>query len=235
MGFPDFPTPVFIHTNLGTRFAAPLSLDTTAIDFKRELEAIHLNCFPEFGSIKVNSLMVKQRSHFYHLSESLPLQYAFLGLNGTQFLQMDVDLRSTLVHNLSSIVNAVTEKRSKLKRKKVKTPVLKRKQEIGRQENGPEKKYFSDYGEVASSRRRLNSSIECKRMNIQSPEEASRKKHVKPEVGNRLLLASESLGLSPSNQRPVLSLCRYNYGKSPFRNSTATVGNLVFEMTEESE
>lgn len=179
---------------------------------------------------------------------------------------MDVDLRSTPVHNLSSIANVVIEKRSKRKRKKVKAPVLKRKQEIGPPEHGPEEvnwtrkgdtnviseaisitfseaasvsgiieKYFSDYDEVASSRSRLNRGIECKKMNMQSPQEASRKKHVKPEVGNRLLLASESLGLSPSNQWSLLSFCRYSDRKSLFHNSTATVGNLVFEMTEESE
>ncbi|KAL8462227.1 hypothetical protein ACS0TY_033326 [Phlomoides rotata] len=278
MGCSDVPTPVFIETNLGTRLAAPLSPDITAMEFKRELEGMHLNCFPEFGSIKVNALMVKQRSHCYHLSESLPLEYAFLGLNDTRFLQMDVDLRSTPVHveslkhsdaqlhNISSIANVVTDSvelggftmsRSKRKRKKVKASVLKQKHENGHPAHGPEevnwtekrdnnviaearsitfsepasvsgiiKKYFSDYDEVASSvrsrrsREWLSSSIECKNS---SPQKASREKHIKPGVGNRVLMASESLGLSHSNQRPIL-------GKSLFQKSTATVGNLVFEL-----
>lgn len=132
------------------------------------------------------------------------------------------------------------------------------------------KKYFSDYDDVTSSsgfpyttvrnrhKERLNSSTECKYLNIQpdimSPVrgrippqvsqdvwlekpsfEASGEKRTKPEVGKRLLLASDSLGLTPSNQQSALSLCRYSDGKSQFHKSTATARNLVFEMTEEGD
>ncbi|KAI3456804.1 hypothetical protein Pfo_013467 [Paulownia fortunei] len=369
MGCSNVPTPVFIDTNLGTRLAVPVSPDITAKEFKRELESTHLNCFPEFGSIRVNALMVKQKSCCYHLSESLPLKYAFLGSNGTWFLQMDVHpwsipdhieslkCKGTEVHNLNSAANFVTDsvrqgdfmmctdkKRMKCKRKKVKIQrfpylkaavlkipavvcILKRKKEkknvkrkrkIGCPGQGPLerplvekerlcqfatraevnwskkwdtnviaealsetfsesvsvsgiiKKYFSDYDEVASSsgfpfstvwskhKEQLNSSAECKNLNIQSDilspvtglippqvsqdvwlekpsSEASMEKGRKPEVGKRLLLASDGLGLTPSNQQPALSLCRYSDGKSPFRKSAAIVRNLVFEITEEGD
>ncbi|KAL0399115.1 UNVERIFIED_CONTAM: hypothetical protein Sradi_2254800 [Sesamum radiatum] len=348
------PIPVFVETNLGTRLAVPVSPDITVQELKRELERAHLSCFPEFGSIRVNALMVQRESHCYHLSESLPLKFAFLGSNGTWFLQMDV-------HSLSiphQIANAVTDsaerggfmmcmdkKRTKRKRKKVKIhrfPYLKavvlrvpavvcllkrknkrknvkRKQKVGCPGQGPIqqplsekerlgqfasiaevnwskkydsdviadalsetfsesvsvsgiiKKYFSDYDEVASSsgfpsttvcnryKERLTNRADRKTLNIRSgimspvtchippqvsqdvplekpSSEASREKLREPEVGKRLLLASDSLGLTPSNQQPALSLCRYSDGKSPFRkNSAAIVRNLVFELTDDSD
>ncbi|XP_022716589.1 uncharacterized protein LOC111275500 [Durio zibethinus] len=42
-----------------------------------ELERIHYSCFRELGEIKVNALMVKRTSHFYHLTSSMPIKYAF--------------------------------------------------------------------------------------------------------------------------------------------------------------
>ncbi|KAK6149410.1 hypothetical protein DH2020_016935 [Rehmannia glutinosa] len=137
MGCSNVPKPVFVETNFGTRLAVSVSPDITAKEFMRELERAHLNCFPEFGRIRVKALMVKQKSHCYHLSESLPLKYAFLGSNGTWFLQMEAHPQSipdhieslnfncTEFHNLNSAANVVTgsmctdKKRIKCKRKKV--------------------------------------------------------------------------------------------------------------------
>ncbi|KAL7160650.1 hypothetical protein ABFS83_01G110900 [Erythranthe nasuta] len=77
MGCSNVQKPVFVDTNLGTHLAVPISPDITAKEFMVELELAHLNCFPEFGSISVTAVMVKQKSRLYHLSESLPLKYAF--------------------------------------------------------------------------------------------------------------------------------------------------------------
>lgn len=192
---------------------------------------------------------MKRRSHCYHLSESLPLECA---LNDTRFLQMDVDLKRSPVHKKRSKGNRKKVKARVLKRKHGIGRPKRGPEEVNWTKKGDKndisealsitfseaasvsgiiKKYFSDHDEVASSRRRLNSRTKSKNLKIQSPQEASREKHIKPQVGSRLLLASESLGLSPSNQRPVLSLCKYSDEKSLFH----TVRNLVFEMTEESE
>ncbi|KAL7123617.1 hypothetical protein ACP275_01G116700 [Erythranthe tilingii] len=88
MGCSNVQKPVFVDTNLGTHLAVPISPDITAKEFMVELELAHLNCFPEFGSISVTSVMVKQKSRLYHLSESLPLKYAFTSSNSScWFLQ----------------------------------------------------------------------------------------------------------------------------------------------------
>lgn len=104
------------------------------------------------------------------------------------------------------------------------------------------KKYFSDYDEVASSpgyisttlryrhKKQLNRGTECEYPNAQSDKmspatghlvsqdvwlEKPRSGHTqKANVGKRLLLASDSLRLTPSNRRSILSLCRYNGGRS---------------------
>ncbi|KAK4439691.1 hypothetical protein Salat_0304000 [Sesamum alatum] len=353
MGCSNVPIPVFVETNLGTRLAVPVFPDVTVKELKRELERAHLSCFPEFGSIRVNALMVQQESHCYHLSESLPLKFAFLGSNGTWFLQMDVDSWSIPDQMANVVADSVgrggfvmctDKKRTKCKRKKVKIhrfPYLnaavlrvpavvcllkrkkkrknvKRKHKVGCPGQGSIqqpliekervgqfasiaevnwskkcdsdviavalsetfsesvsvsgiiKKYFSDYDEVASSsgfpfttvRNRhkewLNKRADCKNLNSQSgitspvtcripsrvsqdvwlekpSSEASRQKLREPEVGKRLLLASDNLGLTPSNRQPALSLCRHSDGKSPFNNSAAIVRNLVFELTDDSD
>ncbi|KAL9441803.1 hypothetical protein AB3S75_020328 [Citrus x aurantiifolia] len=77
---------VFTDTNLGTHIALAVSPDIKAGDFKRELERRHLSCFPKFGEIKVYGLLVKRKSSFYHLPNSVPIKHAFQGRKGTWFL-----------------------------------------------------------------------------------------------------------------------------------------------------
>ncbi|XP_019196434.1 PREDICTED: uncharacterized protein LOC109190414 isoform X2 [Ipomoea nil] len=83
-------SPIFTETDLGTRLAVPISPDATAREFKRVFERAHLNCFPKLGDIKVNGLMVQRKSFFYHLSDTLPLRYAFQYLKGNWFLRVKV-------------------------------------------------------------------------------------------------------------------------------------------------
>ncbi|EEF46071.1 hypothetical protein RCOM_1189860 [Ricinus communis] len=87
---------VFIDTNIGTHIAASVSPDITAADFKRELEREHLSFFPTLGEIKAHVLMVRRKSCFYHLTESLPIKYAFQGLKGTWFLHVKVQPSSNV-------------------------------------------------------------------------------------------------------------------------------------------
>ncbi|GER32836.1 COP1-interacting protein 4 [Striga asiatica] len=299
--------PVFVETNLGTRFVAVAPPDITAKDFKRELERTHMNCFPDFGRIRVNALMVQLKSHLYHLAESFPLKYAFHDSKGTWFLQMGVhpfNFKNTKVRqNTNSAANIDTgsvilrrkpltykdnKKRIEKKRKEVdiwrfpflrssfliffliiRTLKRKKKKKIRKHKienriqkdtileacnekvsesasiSGIIEKYFSDNDEVASTpfSRYFNSSTNYRNSNFQPDINISQMTgHInkpgyesskKPEVGKRILQASRSLGLSPSNQRPALSLCRDTDRKSqPLCKLSAVVQNLAFELNE---
>ncbi|KAH7843925.1 hypothetical protein Vadar_022451 [Vaccinium darrowii] len=82
--------PVFVNTNLGTHIAIDVSPNTTAGYLKREIERAHVSCFPKVGEIRANGLMVKQKSFFYHLPDSLPIRHVFQGSKGTWFIDMEV-------------------------------------------------------------------------------------------------------------------------------------------------
>ncbi|KAF8410875.1 hypothetical protein HHK36_003412 [Tetracentron sinense] len=81
--------PVFIDTNISTHIAMAVSPDIRAGDFKRQLEREHSICFSQLGEIRVHGLMVKRKSCFYHLPDSVPIKHAFHGLKGTWFLHME--------------------------------------------------------------------------------------------------------------------------------------------------
>ncbi|KAL2457193.1 Uncharacterized protein Adt_46477 [Abeliophyllum distichum] len=365
MACSNVETPVFIDTNLGTRIALPIFPDITAKELKRKLEKAHLSCFPEVGKIRVNGLMVKRKSYQYHLSESLPLKYAFRGSRGAWFLQIEAHKRGfsnqivsfecngTKICNHVSADDGVTgsvefnsfmcsdKNRTECKRKKskigrsprleaafLKVPPLdgfckrknreekvKRKYMFECPEQGPGqwhliskrlgqaatraadnwsskwdfkaeaeapsemlsesisvsgiiKKYFSNYDEVTSRsglsftsvrsnhKEKPKARTDCKCLNIQSdvaspvtgqtppqmphspwPDktDSETSKCKKPEVGKRLLLASNNLGLSPSNQLPALSLCKFSDRKSTVHKSGTTVRSLVFEIPDEGD
>ncbi|KAL0353503.1 UNVERIFIED_CONTAM: hypothetical protein Sangu_0931600 [Sesamum angustifolium] len=285
MGSSNVPIPVFVETNLGTRLAVPVSPDITVKELKRELERAHLSCFPEFGSIWVNALMVQRESHCYHLSESLPLKFAFLGSNVVCLLKRKTKRKNVKrKHKVGCPGQGPSQQKARLGQfasiaevnwsKRCDSDVVAEALSETFSESvsvsGIIKKYFSDYDEVASSsgfpfttvrnrhKERLNNRADCKTLNIRSgimspvtchipprvsqdvwlekcSSEASREKLREPEVGKRLLLASDSLGLNPSKRQPVLSLCRDSDGKSPFHNSAAIVQKLVFELTDDSD
>ncbi|KAL3851128.1 hypothetical protein ACJIZ3_013010 [Penstemon smallii] len=278
--------PVFIDTNLGTRIVVPVSPDITAKEFKRELENVHLNCFPEVGNIRVNGLMVKKKSCYYHLSESFPLKYAFQSSNDNWFLQCEVYTQSidgtevlncnsaydvsdsVKYENISSCINKsgieCKRKKSKmlsffavvcLSKRKKKRKRVKPKYKTGTEVNwslqkldsrsveetssetlsesisvsGIIKKYFSDYDDVASPQSGYKSSnVWLKKPNS----EALIEKRKKPEVGKRFLVACNNLGLTPTNQRPEVSVCKLSNGRSPVYKPSDVVRNLVFEITE---
>ncbi|KFK35556.1 hypothetical protein AALP_AA4G006000 [Arabis alpina] len=68
---------VFVDTNLGTRIAMTVPMNITSRDFKRKLEETHTSCLPSLGEIRVRGLMVKRKSRFYYLAESMPIRYVF--------------------------------------------------------------------------------------------------------------------------------------------------------------
>ncbi|KAK7412987.1 hypothetical protein VNO78_04792 [Psophocarpus tetragonolobus] len=81
---------VFADTNLGTRIAFNAPLDITVALLKRDFEKEHLSCLPDVGEIQVNGLMVKRKSCFYYLPDSLPIKYVFPAIRGTWFLHVEV-------------------------------------------------------------------------------------------------------------------------------------------------
>ncbi|MED6143320.1 hypothetical protein PIB30_005239 [Stylosanthes scabra] len=88
MGAPEVT--VFVDTNLGTRIAFNAYPHVTAASLKREFVRLHHRCLPDTGEIQVNGLMVKRKSCFYHLPDSLPIKYAFPKMRRTWFLHMDI-------------------------------------------------------------------------------------------------------------------------------------------------
>ncbi|KAK7303868.1 hypothetical protein RJT34_14785 [Clitoria ternatea] len=86
----DNEVAVFADTNLGTRIAFNAPLDITPSALKRDFEKVHFSCLPDIGEIQVNGLMVKRKSCFYYLPDSLPIKYVFPAMRGTWFLHMEV-------------------------------------------------------------------------------------------------------------------------------------------------
>ncbi|KAI3932323.1 hypothetical protein MKW98_025043 [Papaver atlanticum] len=86
--------PVFIQTTLQTNIAMDVSPDFSVIDLKREFISEHFKCFPSLGKIRITGLMVKRKSFFYHLPDSMPIKSVFQRWNGTWFLLIEADLVS---------------------------------------------------------------------------------------------------------------------------------------------
>ncbi|KAF4380848.1 hypothetical protein G4B88_010778 [Cannabis sativa] len=80
---------IFADTNLGTRIAMAVPPEITAVDFKRKFERVHCKYFAGSGEIEVCGLMVKKKSRFYYLPDSIPMKYAFQGVRGTWFLHVE--------------------------------------------------------------------------------------------------------------------------------------------------
>ncbi|XP_058112658.1 uncharacterized protein LOC131255809 [Magnolia sinica] len=97
--------PVFTETNLGTRIAISTPPDITTGDLKRKLGREHYLCFPNLGEVRVHALMVKRKSCFYHLPDSLLIKNAFQGLKGSWFLRMS----ATQVQHIHSQLAPTTD------------------------------------------------------------------------------------------------------------------------------
>ncbi|KAL1321015.1 uncharacterized protein [Arachis hypogaea] len=81
---------VFVDTNFGTRIAFNAFPHVTVASLKRDFARVHLGCLPDTGEIQVNGLMVKRKSCFYYLPDSLPIKHVFPKMRRTWFLHMDI-------------------------------------------------------------------------------------------------------------------------------------------------
>ncbi|VVB00135.1 unnamed protein product [Arabis nemorensis] len=77
MDFAEDEVTVFVDTNLGTRIAMTVHINITSRDFKGKLEKTHASCLPSLEEIRVHGLMVKRKSQFYYIAESMPIKYVF--------------------------------------------------------------------------------------------------------------------------------------------------------------
>ncbi|KAF5746519.1 hypothetical protein HS088_TW06G00690 [Tripterygium wilfordii] len=80
---------VFIDTSLNTHLAMIFSQNETVSDLKKRILYEHPLCFPSIGDIKIVAIKVKRRGHFYHLSDSMFVKSAFVGINKNWFLYVD--------------------------------------------------------------------------------------------------------------------------------------------------
>ncbi|KAL3501076.1 hypothetical protein ACH5RR_035525 [Cinchona calisaya] len=74
----------FIDTSLGTHLATIIYSSDTVFDLKKKIECEHSQLFPRIGEIKVLSLQVKQKGHFYHLPDSMLVFSAYGGSKDTK-------------------------------------------------------------------------------------------------------------------------------------------------------
>lgn len=82
--------PIFVDTNMDTHLALSASPSETIDDLRAKIRKGHLSCFPHLGEIDVGALMVKRKSLFYHLVDSMLVGSAFHGLKGTRFLLVEI-------------------------------------------------------------------------------------------------------------------------------------------------
>ncbi|XP_039137665.1 uncharacterized protein LOC120275206 [Dioscorea cayenensis subsp. rotundata] len=80
---------LFVDSNLGTYLAISVPPDFTVALLKGKLAYEHFLCFPDFGEIKVQKVMVKQKSVLYQLPDSMVIKCAFHGLSKSWFIHME--------------------------------------------------------------------------------------------------------------------------------------------------
>ncbi|XP_060214083.1 uncharacterized protein LOC132641204 isoform X2 [Lycium barbarum] len=88
-GAEDTYKTVFIDTNLDTHLALIVSHSDTISDLKKKITVEHLRCFPEMRELKISSVKVKRKGHYYHLSDTLLVRGVFEGMKNGWFLSVD--------------------------------------------------------------------------------------------------------------------------------------------------
>ncbi|KAM0063730.1 hypothetical protein Hdeb2414_s0003g00094391 [Helianthus debilis subsp. tardiflorus] len=241
----DEEVPVFIDTSLETHIVISVSPDITAGVFKRKCEIMHLGCYPAIGNIKVDGLMVKKKSQLYHLPESMPIKHAFQGSKKTWFLYAKLSSIPESEVICCGLSENKAENDCKKSPKKTKItdfrpsyvdPTSERmSQSISISVSGIIKKYFSVFDdEVTSSRSKARvPSCAPRTPPTVSKVERSREKKRSSAIGNRLIVAANNLGISTSDRKPVISLCKRKCDKFSVPKSSSVVRHPVFEIGEE--
>ncbi|GJZ24614.1 histone-lysine N-methyltransferase ATX2-like protein isoform X1 [Tanacetum coccineum] len=186
------------------------------------LERVHLKCFPGIGNIEVDGLMVKRKSRLYHLTESMLIKHAFRGSKGTWFLY-------TEAHPSTKIIPSTPQfKEANKNVGPLPKPTSERSSE-SISVSGVIKKYFivSDDDEVTSTNSKpLGLKYAPKTpptMSTMSHVRASRDKKKSSGVGKRVIVAANNLGISASDKKPVVSLCKYKCAKLSMLKTSSIV------------
>ncbi|XP_065875175.1 uncharacterized protein [Euphorbia lathyris] len=201
---------VFTDTNIDTHIAMPVSPDITATDFKRELERRHLSFFPALGEIEAHEVMVRRKNCFYHLTESLPIKYAFQGLKGRWFLHVGV-------HLVEKDGSCITDSEHNDKKKSNLEDGIKEFPNL----NG----HTRATGETIPEKREMESVVSTKcNIGLASENELKGKRKVRPlRVGRRILKATRT----QNKQKPYISL---------YRLRVASVARVsVFEISDNDD
>ncbi|KAK1440204.1 hypothetical protein QVD17_06029 [Tagetes erecta] len=234
---------VFIDTSLGSHVLISVSPHLTVSEFKKKFEAMHLNCYPGIGNIKVDGLMVKKRSHLYHLPESMPIKHAFERSKKAWFLYAQIVPFKKVLSSAVSKPETGVENNCKRSRNKTKItdfrsssvePTCERMSE-SISVSGIIKKYFSVLDDEATS---SNSKSQRPHYAPKTPPTitkvgGSREKKRSRAVGNRLIVAANHLGISTSDKKPVISLCRFKCDEFSVPKSSSPIRHPVFEIGEE--
>nr|XP_016437553.1 PREDICTED: uncharacterized protein LOC107763580 isoform X1 [Nicotiana tabacum] len=80
---------VFVDTNLDTHLALIVSYSDYVSDLKEKIVFEHLRCFPEKRELKISSVKVKRKGHYYHLPDSMLVTSVFEGIKKGWFLSVD--------------------------------------------------------------------------------------------------------------------------------------------------
>ncbi|KAM0938650.1 hypothetical protein DsansV1_C22g0170191 [Dioscorea sansibarensis] len=104
---------LFVESNLGTHLAISVPPDFTVALLKGKLAYEHFICFPDFGEIKVQKVMVKQKSVLYQLPDSMVIKCAFQGLSNSWFIHMEAtnSLRTKAVTETRDFTSDIEEGR----------------------------------------------------------------------------------------------------------------------------
>ncbi|KAI7734100.1 hypothetical protein M8C21_018899 [Ambrosia artemisiifolia] len=232
--------PVFIDTSLQTHIVISVSPDLTAEQFKRKFEIMHLGCYPAIGYIKVDGLMVKKRSHLYHLPESMPIKHVFQGSRKTWFLYAQVSstpesevVQRGLSENKTEYNCQTKTKVTDLRPSSMEPTSERMSQSIS--VSGIIKKYFSVFDDevTSSSSKPRVPSYAPKTPPTITKVGGSRDKKRPSAIGKRLIVAANNLGISTSDKKPVISLCKHKYDKLSVPKSSSIVRHPVFEIGEE--
>ncbi|GMH26087.1 hypothetical protein Nepgr_027930 [Nepenthes gracilis] len=84
------PQAVFIDTSLDTHLALIVADADTVFNLKQQIVSEHPKCFPNVGEIEIHALKVKRKGYYYHLSDSMLVKSAFVGVGKNWFLFANV-------------------------------------------------------------------------------------------------------------------------------------------------
>ncbi|KAM3251090.1 putative protein isoform X1 [Capsicum annuum] len=111
---------VFIDTDLDTHLAVLVSDSDTVSDLKIKAIFKHLECFPEMRELKISSVKVKRKGHYYHLPDTMIVRCVFEGTKNSWFLSVDASRFHCVGNDEDQSVREDTIGKTRKKRRKKK-------------------------------------------------------------------------------------------------------------------